>query len=55
MERYLRWYAEGYLSSNDQCFDIGNTVLAALTRFKRDNNPVAGSTAAHTAGNGNLM
>jgi len=55
MERYLRWYAEGYLSSNGRCFDIGNTVLAALNRFKRDNNPFAGSTAAHTAGNGSLM
>lgn len=55
MERYLRWYAEGYLSSNGRCFDIGNTVLTALTRFKRDHNPFAGSTETHTAGNGSLM
>src|SRR5687768_11222399 len=26
MERYCRWYREGYLSSNGKCFDIGVTV-----------------------------
>jgi len=55
MNRYLHWYTEGYLSSTGRCFDIGNTVLTALNRFQRDNNPFAGSTAAHTAGNGSLM
>src|SRR5262245_18003938 len=26
MDRYRRWYKEGYLSSTGKCFDIGNTV-----------------------------
>jgi ADP-ribosylglycohydrolase len=30
MERYLRWHRHGYLSSTGRCFDIGNTVRAAL-------------------------
>jgi len=30
MDRYCRWWKEGYLSSNGKCFDIGNTVAAAL-------------------------
>jgi ADP-ribosyl-[dinitrogen reductase] hydrolase len=55
MERYLRWYREGHLSSNGRCFDIGNTVRAALDRFARDNNPFAGSNAPRSAGNGSLM
>ena len=55
MRRYLRWYREGYLSSTGQCFDIGNTVRDALERFERTGEPMAGSTEAHTAGNGGLM
>src|SRR5512144_2662418 len=33
MERYCRWYEDGYLSSKGVCFDIGNTVRAALERY----------------------
>ncbi len=55
MERYLRWYREGYNSSTDRCFDIGNTVRAALHRFERTGEPFAGDAAPDTAGNGSLM
>lgn len=55
MERYRRWWREGYLSSTGRCFDIGNTVRAALARFEDDGNPFAGSTDPHSAGNGSLM
>ncbi|BCV20218.1 ADP-ribosylglycohydrolase family protein [Moorella sp. Hama-1] len=55
MERYLRWYREGYLSSTGHCFDIGNTVRAALERFERTRGPYCGSTNPFTAGNGSLM
>lgn len=30
MERYQRWFSEGYRSSTDRCFDIGGQVRAAL-------------------------
>ena len=55
MERYARWRTEGYLSSTGTCFDIGNTVRAALDRFERTGEPVAGSTDPRTAGNGSIM
>lgn len=55
MRRYVRWYREGYLSSTGQCFDIGTTVRAALERFERDGEPMAGSGDPATAGNGGLM
>jgi len=55
MERYCRWAEEGYLSSNGRCFDIGNTVAAALRRFRLTGNPFAGSTAPRSAGNGSIM
>jgi ADP-ribosyl-[dinitrogen reductase] hydrolase len=28
LERYLKWYKEGYLSSNGICFDVGMTVFS---------------------------
>ena len=55
MERYVRWWKEGYLSSTGQCFDIGNTVRAALTRFLNTGEPYAGSSHPRSAGNGSLM
>ena len=55
MLRYVRWYQEGYLSSNGYCFDIGNTVREALQRFIETGEAYAGSTAPFSAGNGSLM
>jgi len=55
MRRYLRWRDEGHLGSNGRCFDIGNTVGAALVRFARTGEPLAGSTDPRSAGNGSLM
>lgn len=55
MRRYTRWWDDGYLSSTGRCFDIGNTVGAALRQFKTTGNPIAGSTRVTSAGNGSLM
>ncbi|OAG26725.1 ADP-ribosylglycohydrolase family protein [Thermodesulfatator autotrophicus] len=55
MKRYLRWYQKGYLSSTGKCFDIGNTIRAALERFRQTGNPFAGSRDPWSAGNGCIM
>lgn len=55
MERYVRWWREGYLSCKGNCFDIGNTVVGALRRFRAAGNPFAGTTDPSSAGNGSLM
>lgn len=55
MDRYVRWWKEGYLSSNGRCFDIGGTVSQALRRYQQTGNPLSGSTDPHSAGNGSLM
>jgi ADP-ribosyl-[dinitrogen reductase] hydrolase len=55
MDRYCRWQEEGYLSSNGRCLDIGNTVSAALRRYRQNGDPNAGSTSPHAAGNGSIM
>ena len=55
MERYRRWYREGYLSSTGTCFDIGNTVRGAIHTFERTGEPYAGPTDPRSAGNGSIM
>ena len=55
MERYVRWWEEGYLSSTGSCFDIGNTVANALSHFMDTSDPYSGSSDPYSAGNGSLM
>jgi ADP-ribosyl-[dinitrogen reductase] hydrolase len=55
MDRYVRWWQEGYLSSTGRCFDIGNTVRSALSHYQQKGHPFAGSTHPQSAGNGSLM
>jgi ADP-ribosyl-[dinitrogen reductase] hydrolase len=55
MNRYCNWSEFGYPSSNGRCFDIGNTVSAALSRYQATGDPFGGSTDPRSAGNGSLM
>ena len=55
MDKYLKWYNDGYMSSKGYCFDIGLTVSGALKNYSLNNNPYAGSTHPRTAGNGSIM
>ncbi|MEI6207155.1 MAG: ADP-ribosylglycohydrolase family protein [Desulfuromonadales bacterium] len=55
MDRYTRWWQEGYFSCTDTCFDIGTTVVRALTLYHQTGDPIAGSTEPRSAGNGCLM
>lgn len=55
MNRYCDWAEHGYLSSTGTCFDIGNTVRAALQRYRRTGEPFSGATDPSTAGNGAIM
>jgi len=40
MERYVRWYREGRLSSTGRCFDIGGTTRSALLQFEKTHEPL---------------
>lgn len=53
--RFISWWRGGDYSVTGSCFDIGNTTRAALERFERTDDPLAGDTSAHAAGNGSLM
>jgi ADP-ribosylglycohydrolase len=55
LQRYVRWFRQGHLSSTGRCFDIGNTTRDALTRFEKTRQPFCGSTDPQAAGNGSLM
>ena len=55
LERYVRWFRDGHLSSTGVCFDIGGTTRDALVRFERTGDPRSGPTAPDTAGNGSIM
>lgn len=55
MRRFIGWWRRGDNSVTGSCFDIGNTTRAALERFERTDNPLAGDPAVAAAGNGSLM
>ena len=55
LERYVRWYREGHLSSTGTCFDIGTTTRKALERFMVAREPFPGLADERSAGNGSLM
>jgi len=55
LERYVRWWREGYMSSKGYCFDIGNATGEALSNFEQTGDSYSGSTDPYAAGNGSIM
>jgi len=55
LERYLRWFREGHLSSTGECFGIGNTTREAILRFEETREPYCSSADPNKAGNGSIM
>ena len=54
LKKYIKWYEEGYLSSTDECFDIGSTTITALERYKQTKKPFCGSPNSIPS-NGSIM
>ena len=55
MERYVRWYQNGYLSSTGTCFDIGDSTELALQKYISTGKLFCGSNDEFSAGNGSIM
>ena len=55
MRRFVAWRDNGEYSSVGSCFDIGRTTNAALDRWQRTGDPLAGASGPRSAGNGSLM
>lgn len=54
--RYVKWWQEGVYSITGECFDIGNTTVASLERFRRTGDVRASADRSeHASGNGCLM
>ncbi|WP_339253791.1 ADP-ribosylglycohydrolase family protein [Paenibacillus sp. FSL P2-0136] len=55
MQRYVKWYREGALSSTGRCFDIGNATREALHLYEASGEAYSGSEDPFSAGNGSIM
>ncbi len=55
LQHYLEWFRDGYLSSTDECFDIGHTTRHALTEYGSTGQLIADTFGVRSAGNGSLM
>jgi ADP-ribosylglycohydrolase len=55
LERYVKWFRAGYMSSTGQCFDIGTTTEAALKEFEKTHLPYRDASALPKASNGSIM
>ncbi len=55
IQKYCKWDEEGYMSSTGECFDIGNTTLKALNKFRAIGESYSGMTEDSSAGNGSIM
>lgn len=55
MNKYYKWFSEGYNSSTGYCFDIGNTIKEALFNYKKTGMAYSGKENSESAGNGSLM
>lgn len=55
MDKYVKWYKSGYMSSTGTCFDIGNATRTALEKYISTGNPFSGDTNHFSSGNGGLM
>ena len=53
LQRYLKWYKEGYLSSTGKCFDIGANTARSLEYYEK--NKELPPEKDRAAGNGSLM
>jgi ADP-ribosylglycohydrolase len=55
LERYVRWWRHGHMSSTGECFDIGTQTSQALAHFERTRSSSPASPDPDEAGNGSIM
>lgn len=54
-ERYLSWWKGGRYTSTGRVFDIGQTTLVALQRFRETGDPRSGDPSPWASGNESIM
>ncbi len=51
MDRYVRWWRDGYHSATGACVGIVSTMLGSLERYLSTGDPLSGPVGPQTAGN----
>jgi ADP-ribosyl-[dinitrogen reductase] hydrolase len=55
LERYVRWWRHGDMSSTGECFDIGIQTSSALAEFERTGSATPATPDSESCGNGSIM
>lgn len=55
MEKWYKWYKDGYMSSRDVCYDIGMTTSRSLMLYKHTKELFSGPSHSRFSGNGGIM
>ena len=56
MEAFGKWALWGFYTIDDECFDCGNTVAAAIKKYGKETEPLlCGGEGEYDNGNGSLM
>lgn len=55
MEKYIRWFDEGYYSCKSKGFGLGKTIGRAIGRYIKSGDPYQGDPNPSASGNGALM
>jgi len=55
MKQYSRWIDDGYLSCTGKAVGIGQTILKAMIRYHKTQDPIQGDTNPRRSGNGCIM
>ena len=55
MDKYLKWYLEGYMCTREKCFDIGNSTVKSIIDFEVNSTYYSNTTKINESGNGTIM
>ncbi len=55
MDRYSRWIREGYRSSTEKCFDVGNQISKSVSKYGQNSIIPPDEQRVEAAGNGCVM
>lgn len=53
--KYLKWFRKEYMSSTNNCVDIGKTTTRSIFDFERNNTLISTLNQDTYSGNGSIM
>ncbi len=55
MDKYLKWFEYGYMSSRDNAFGIGKNIYRVLLEYRTSKKPYTTRNVLKGDGNGTIM